>query len=377
MRTWIEKQRNLIDFTLSSLLRRKGKNIALALIYTLVVFSLGSVLLFTQSMKREATLILRDTPEILVQKLVAGRHDLIPLSYAEKIARIRGVAGVRGRLWGYYYDPASGANFTFMVARDRKFDLEEIAVGSGISRTSSVSEGDMMTFIASDGEPINFLVKEVLPHESELVSSDLILVSEDDFRRLFGISGEYATDLVVEVANRKEITTVAGKIVQILPDARPIMRDEVLRTYDAVFQWRTGLAFMILTGAVLAFVVLAWDKATGLSAEERREIGILKGIGWETSDILVMKFWEGTVISLSSFFAGILLAYLHVFFASSTLFEPILKGWSVLYPEFKLTPFIDFYQMATLFFLTVIPYTVTTIVPSWRAATIDPDLVMR
>jgi ABC-type lipoprotein release transport system permease subunit len=377
MRTWIEKQRNLIDFTLSSLLRRKGKNIALALIYTLVVFSLASVLLFTQAMKKEASLILRDTPQILVQKLVAGRHDLIPLSYAEKIARIRGVSSVKGRLWGYYYDPRTGENYTFMVARDRKFDLEEIAIGNGISRERSVYEGDMLTFQTSDGEPINFLVKEVLSPESELVSSDLILLSEDDFRRLFGISGEFATDLMVEVANRKEITTIAGKIVQLLPDTRPILRDEVLRTYDAVFHWRTGLAFMILSGAVLAFIVLAWDKATGLSGEEKREIGILKGIGWETSDILVMKFWEGTVISLSSFFAGILLAYLHVFLASSALFEPILKGWSVLYPEFKLTPFIDFYQMATLFFLTVIPYTVTTIVPSWRAATIDPDLVMR
>jgi ABC-type lipoprotein release transport system permease subunit len=90
-----------------------------------------------------------------------------------------------------------------------------------------------------------------------------------------------------------------------------------------------------------------------------------------------MKYWEGVVISLSSFLLGVLFAYVHIFFASSVVFEGALKGWSVLYPHFKLTPFVNAYQVATLFFFTVIPYTVATIVPSWRAATIDPDSVMR
>jgi ABC-type lipoprotein release transport system permease subunit len=124
-------------------------------------------------------------------------------------------------------------------------------------------------------------------------------------------------------------------------------------------------------------VIHAWYQASGLSSDEKREIGILKGIGWETSDVLWLKFWEGTVVSLTSFLLGVLIAYAHVFLASSPLFEPVLKGWSVLYPEFRLTPFIDPFQLMTLFFLTVLPYTAATIVPSWRAATIDPDTVMR
>ena len=128
---------------------------------------------------------------------------------------------------------------------------------------------------------------------------------------------------------------------------------------------------------VLAFIIFAWDKASGLSAEERKEIGVLKAIGWETSDIIQMKFFEGTVVSLTSFLLGVLAAYAHVFLTSSVLFEPVLKGWAVIYPQFKLVPFIDSYQIAVLFFLTVVPYTASTIVPSWRAATVDPDSVMR
>lgn len=89
------------------------------------------------------------------------------------------------------------------------------------------------------------------------------------------------------------------------------------------------------------------------------------------------KFWEGAAVSLTAFSLGIFLAYLHVFLASVLLFTPFLKGWSVLYPQFRLTPNINIYQIAVLFFLTVIPYTVVTIMPSWRSATIDPDSVMR
>jgi ABC-type lipoprotein release transport system permease subunit len=137
------------------------------------------------------------------------------------------------------------------------------------------------------------------------------------------------------------------------------------------------MVMVLLIMALLAFVIFAWDKASGLSAEERREIGILKAIGWETSDIIAVKTYEGFFVSFFSFSSGILTAYLHVFFSSALLFVPALKGWSVLYPDFRITPFIDPYQVAILFFLTVAPYTVATIIPSWRAAIVDPDSVMR
>lgn len=373
----IEKQRHILDFTLSSLWRRLGKNLALVAVYTLVVFSLGSVMFFTQALKNEAAIILRETPEILVQKLVAGRHELIPVAYAQKIRAIRGVEAVKDRVWGYYYDPIGRANYTLMVPESMDLKDDEILVGAGISRVRQVFRGKVMLLRTFDGRPISFRVKGILSPESELLSSDLMLISATGFRRLFGVSQDVATDLTVRVLNKKEIPTIAGKIVFALPDTRVITRDEILRTYDAVFDWRGGIMIAILAGAVMAFLIFAWDKAAGLSAEEKREIGILKAIGWETTDVLQMKFWEGMVVSLSSFFLGVILAYFHIFYASATLFEPVLKGWSTLYPDFSLTPFISGYQLAILFFFTVIPYTVATIIPAWRAATIDPDVVMR
>jgi ABC-type lipoprotein release transport system permease subunit len=133
----------------------------------------------------------------------------------------------------------------------------------------------------------------------------------------------------------------------------------------------------LLSGAVLAFLIFAWDKATGLSGQEKSEIGILKALGWDTSDILLLKFWEGSVICLTAFPIGVIGAYVHVFFTRASLFEHALKGWAVLYPLFRLKPEISFYQLAVVFALTVLPYVLITIVPAWRVAITDPDTVMR
>jgi ABC-type lipoprotein release transport system permease subunit len=377
MARWIERQKNILDFTLFSLLRRRGRNMALGLAYTLIVFLLASVMFLTFSLKKEASLLLKDAPEMVVQKIMAGRQDSIPASYIERIADIRGVQSVRGRLWGYYYDPVAGANYTVLVPEESPPETGFIEIGEGVARTRLLGAGDSMEFRTFEGKILEWEVGKVLSPESAIVSSDLVVVSSPDFRTLFGGTETNFTDLALRVRNLQELPVIALKVAERLPDTRVILREEILRTYDAVFDWRGGIQILVLFAAAVAFIILAWDKASGLSQAEKRELGILKAIGWETSDVILMKFWEGAVVSFTSFLTGIVLAYLHVFLGSNLLFVPILKGWSVLYPRFTLGPYIDAAQIAALFFLTVLPYIVATIIPSWRAATTDPDSVMR
>ncbi|HJV36181.1 ABC transporter permease [Geomonas sp.] len=373
----LERYRNILDFTLSSLRRRKGKNLSLLLVYTLVVFIIASLLFFTQALKREAALILADAPDLVVQRMVAGRHDPIPEEYAVQIAAVRGVSAVTPRVWGYYYDATTGANYTLLAADRDSLPSGAVRIGSGVARVYRLSKGDIFPLKDARGVPALFEVREILPAASELVAADLIQMREDDLRTLFDFPKGRATDLAVSVRNKSEIATVAAKIVRLYPDSRPILKSEMLRTYDSLFDWRSGILVVVLASALLAFIIFAWDKATGLSAEERREIGILKSIGWETADVLLLKSWEGIVISLTAFLSGAVLAYLHVFFFSAALFEPALKGWSVLYPQFRLVPHVDLFQLSVLFFLTVGPYTAATVVPCWLAATVDPDSAMR
>ena len=373
----LERHRNILEFTLASLLRRKAKNLSLLAMYLLVIFILASLQFFVTALKREATIILNDAPDMVVQRLVAGRQDLVPARYAADIATIRGVAAVRPRLWGYYYDALNGANYTIIANDEPAMGAGLASIGAGVAKARNLSVGDLLPLISYDKSPVMLEISTIFPSSSDLVSADMIVISPADFRQLFNFPGGQATDLAVTVRNPKELPTVAAKIAAQFPDSRPILKSEIQRTYQSVFDWRGGMTLIILASSLLSFIIFAWDKATGLSAEERKEIGILKSIGWETSDVLLLKFWEGIVISLTAFLLGVVLAYGHVFFLSAPLFAQALKGWSVLYPDFRLVPVVDVYQLAVLFFLTVVPYTTATIIPCWRAATIDPDAAMR
>ncbi len=377
MSAWIEHQRGLIDFAVASLRRRRGRNFGLFLVHALLVFLLASVVLYGDAMRREARALLADAPELVVQRLTAGRHDLVPAAWLERVEGLRGVRHAEGRLWGYFHDPAVAANFTLLVPAEAPPATGQIRVGAALARARGLEVGDVLALRGGDGLPHAFTLAGVLSSDSELVSADLIEIDAADFRAFFGIAPDRYTDLVLRVANPREVRRVAEKVLERLPGARVIARDEMRRTYEAVFNWRQGVLLTFLSVVLLAFAVLAWDKASGLSAEERREIGILKALGWDTGDVLRMKLWEGTLVSLCAFMAGYSLAWVHVFHAEAPLFTAVLKGWSVLYPRFALMPQVDVARIAALAFLTVLPFVAATVVPVWRAATLDPDEVMR
>ncbi len=378
----------ILEYTLSVLVRRKAKTSALIIVYAFTIAALGSVLFLTHALKSEAVRSLSSAPEIVVQMVAAGRHELISTDAVDIISTLPGVKQVKARVWGYYYDSLIKANLTLLGWSGGDTDLalltghmpqadDECAIGAGVSKVFGPGIGDLLVLEDAPKKRRTYRITGTFSSSSSLLTNDLAILTEPALRDFFSMPGHLATDLAVEVYNPREIKTLAKKINYYLPGSRPITRDEIRHTYESLFNWRSGMMLVVSVAALLAFCILAWDKATGMSADEKQEIGILKAIGWETADILLVKFWEGLVISSSAFFIGILLAWVHVFVFSAPLLTPLLKGWSVLFPEFSLIPDIDLYQLFVLAVLTITPYLACTLVPSWRTATTAPDQVMR
>ncbi|HOI50944.1 MAG TPA: FtsX-like permease family protein, partial [Azonexus sp.] len=295
----------------------------------------------------------------------------------DRLAGLPGVAEVQGRLWGYYYDSVVKANYTLMARPDAEVAEGTLSIGNAVARERGLVPGNTISFRSYSGKLFSFKVATLLPEDSELLSGDLVLLAAGDFRRFFEYPAGQYTDAVLRSTGAQSGDALAAAIRAAQPELRPIPRAEILAIYAQLFGWRDGIGLAVLAGVILAFVILAWEKAAGLPAEERREIGILKAIGWEGSDVIRMKLWEGLLIALAAFLIGFVAAWLHVFRYDAALFAPALRGWSVLYPSFRLSPVVDLRQLATLFLFTVLPYALTVLLPVWRAARAEPDAVMR
>ncbi|HSB67910.1 MAG TPA: FtsX-like permease family protein [Candidatus Methylomirabilis sp.] len=377
MTAGVHRHLRILRYLAGSLRRRWRKNVAVVWVYGLVIFILASVVFLTQSLTHESVAALDGAPEIMLQRLQTGRHGLTPVQDAGALLRIAGVRAAYPRLWAYHGDGATGETLLLRVPDGTRLRQDEARAGAELLRRRGIPVGGSLSLRGHAGEPLVLTISGVAQTSTPLESAALVNVSEAAFRALTGMPEGQATDLVLRVRNRRELATIATKIGEGDSAARPIIRDELVRTYTSVLNWRSGVIIAALLVPVLAFILFAWDKAAGLSPDERREIGILKAIGWETSDVILLKCYEALAVSLAAFLLGGALALTSLARPHPLAVLPALLGWSTLYPPFRPGVGVGPYQVATLFFLVVFPYLVATVIPAWRAATTDPDLVMR
>ena len=383
----------LVEYAINSLLRQKYKTIFITAILTTLVFLLTSMFFITNSIKYELQSTVDALPEIVVQKIKAGRHYDIDESAADDILDITGVNSAVARVWGYYYFQNAGVNFSLvgvdefeeqyknslvLVAKTLDFTANTMLVGEGVKKSMSESYyKEYFNFIKPDGTLKKMNISGVFEGDTQLESNDMIVMSKENVREIFDMSPTQATDIVVKVANVEEIATIASKIKLMYPDCRVITKDDLKISYQNIFDYKSGVFLALFIVSLFTFFIIIYDKASGLSSEEKREIGILKAIGWRVDDVLKEKFYEGFIISFFAYLLGVFLSLGFVYILKAPLFQNIFTGYSELKTSFDLPFVFDIQTLALVFFLSVPIYIAATIIPSWRSATLEADEVIR
>lgn len=338
---------------------------------------------------------LKSLPQITVQKLQAGRHVNIESSKIDQLLRINGVQSAAPRVWGYYYFEKAGVNFSIVgidefdkqyrndfekITQEHNFDglKNSMIIGQGVKKVLEQNHyGDYFNFIKPNGEFQKVKVAGVFKSETSLASNDIILMPKDLVLKIFGMSSDRATDIVLKVANSQEVPTIASKIKGFFPDSRVITQRDLRVSYQNIFDYKSGIFLSLFIISAFTFLMIIYDRASGVSAEERREIGVLKALGWRIDDVLRIKFYEAFAISFVSFVSGVIVAIFFVYDLQAPILRDIFMGYSKLKPPFDLPFVLDFPTLFLLFLLTVPLYIAAILIPSWRVASMSADEVMR
>lgn len=387
----------LLEYAINSLLRQKFKNIFILIIFTLLTTLLASIFFISNSIKHELNSTLKTLPEITVQKLKAGRHYDIDIDVVDEIINIAGVEDANARVWGYYYFANMKVNFSVIgideyenqykeslnkIIKENDFsealEKNSMIVGEGVKKALEKNYyKEYFNFIKPDGTFKKVNIGGVFKSSLQLESNDTILLPKELALEIFGMEENKATDIVVKVANPEEIITIASKIKLKFPDTRVITNKDLEISYQNIFDYKSGIFLSLFIVSLFTFFIIVYDKASGLSSEEKKEIGVLKALGWKVEDVLKEKFYESFIISFLGYIFGILIALTFVYIFQAPLLSNIFTGYSELKTSFELPFVLDINTLFLIFFLSVPIYIASTIVPAWRSATIETDKVLR
>lgn len=385
---------SLLGFALGALARRKARSLALGGGLAFAVALVAAVVFLVEALRGEAERARAAQPDVVVQHLVGGRPTTISAADADKLRDIPSVRRVTPRVWGYLFLPSLQGNVTIVGAapdapavatangvlaegRDVTRGAHEMIAGAALARFLGMQPGDELGLPSADPRAHAMKLVGTFRSSLDLWTADVILCDEADARALLGIPDGEATDLSVDLANAAEARVVARTIVDRLPGARVIERDLLARVYHLSYGRRAGLVLGASIPAILALLVLAWDRASGIGPDERKEIAILKAVGWSTSDVLWAKLFESLLVGAAATALGLLLGYAWVFWLGAPGLRPALVGWSVLYPRAPLTPEVDVAQLVGVTLAVLGPFALLSVVPAWRAASADPLETMR
>ena len=384
----------LLEYAYTYILRHKSKNFFIVTVFTLLVALLASLFFITTSVEHELTNRIKNQPDIVVQNYQAGKPSSIDVPLLDKLLEIDGINSGKTRVQGSYYfrvknktfyivgvDPFEQQDDSFIQKLLNSYDLNSSSMLVSKSVQDVMKKAyytDYFNFIKPDGNLQRVYVKASFDIGKRVELKNLIVMPKEMAKKVFGYAVNQATDIALDVANKHELNFIASKIRLMLPNVKVISKNDLRVKYEKLFNYDSGVFLSLFVIAIFTFFVIIYDKANGLSSEEKREIGILKALGWRVEDVLHAKFYEAFLISFFSFVLGIGLAFVYVFILKAPLLGDIFMHENLLnIHTFRLDVYVELSYVLLIFLLSVPIYIAATLIPSWRVATLDADEVMR
>lgn len=372
---WSCRPSPLMVWAARELLRRPLVGLLLFAGLSATVALVGGLLLYHQSVARTCMRLLNEAPSVVVRRVDAGGWAPMPIAEGQdRASQVPGVLRPRSRVWGVVLsEDGSGLTVVGRTSPDHwpgavpSPQPGQAVLGPGLGKA-----GDPDHIILRGCVDVPLKVIGRLPVESSLAVYDVAVVHEDDARRLLGLASGQASDLALDVFRPEEVDAVCRELADAFPWPVQIStrrsREELCL---ATVAGRSGIGLAAFVPALLSVACLVM--ATGvMGSRRRRDMGLLKALGWTGTDIFRMQAYGLGLLAAAGAAAGLAAAYGLLYVPGITVWLNTLYGWSG--PAVLLAPtpagLLGAFGMTVL--LVAVPFVIAGLWAARDAALADP-----
>lgn len=397
--------KNLFNYALGCIKRYKVRTLVILICLGVSASVFSSVAFIKDGLTVQGQLSLKNSPDITVQGISAGRQAPLNTSYIGYIQQSAGVSAVVPRVWGY---ANIGNSLLVIVGVDLQdtsvnqqgnlnissiyplesgsfFDAQSnntVVIGKAVADLLGARVGSILTILSESNQPIQYVVGGIFNTESSIYNADMILMNINEARTFFNVPDDKVTDLMVYVssidpANQKSLVNYVAREISDLPNCRIVTKDVLIQAQQTTYGDRAGFFSVVWYVILISVAIIAFNQTVVVGHESKFEVGLLKSLGFSTSDVIKVRLIETAILGTVAAAIGLTIGIVYDAVLGAPVIKDFMMGWATLYPGFSVPVFISPQTLLFVFAVTIVPLLFATVIPSWLNATVDPDIAMR
>jgi len=384
------KHQALLLNAAQSLLRNPLRSTSVILCLIAILSPFVTAIAICEGIKFQYANILKEGGDLYVSRDNYGSNAPIELGLSQRFQVIQGVTRVVPRVIGRTYvkgkfmavlgisSSSIPSSIQLILGREPKAK-GEVILGQRASEYLNLKVGSRFSIDRNPGQILQIV--GLFRSTFTIWDADLLIMNFEDAGDLFGIRDE-ATDFLIYT--RPGYGQIVDKIIQIPQEeeaAQPPLR---VQTRDLIDRY-SQRGFNIKAGVFAAFYTIVFGLAiasigvlSGFGQMERkREIAVMKALGWQTQEVLEMVALENLILSLISVPLIIVAATGWVnFFNGAGIAKFFIAGIDLIMP-FSVPSRIFPISFVLTVMMALILTMVGAIYSTWRTAIIPPAEAMK
>lgn len=255
--------------------------------------------------------------------------------------------------------------------RDLAVNNQQIMIGEGLRENLGIRYGESITVINSKGDQQQFKVSGSFQVGNRAVDDNLAYVSLTTAQNIASSPGKVSDisvrlkDVRKSLQKAKEWSNDESALVQSWEQLNASMLD--------VFQVQDMTRYMLTAIILIVAAFGIYNILSVVVSQKKREIAILRSIGFESQDVLTIFMTQGMVLGLAGGLIGVFVGYLvSLKLATITFSSPMMKTKSTtMMVSFSYIIYVYGFTMA------VISTTIASFLPALKAGKMSPIDIIR